>query len=198
MKEVKEPFEITFPLKGAGLKTARPDEEEVEEEEPLDLTPGDPSELQPKRRPRKVSMRPDYIDSDKWVKMPYARRLAIHRAETEMAERAAGRALTAPSGEVSGETSPCVAAESAEHQSVLEAKAADPAVGGAPDAQPVIVEFCCSPDSSVGSIETVGKPGKAIPAATVHRITLENCDVTTEAVAAKALLIARENQEPCC
>ena len=40
MKEVKEPFEFIFPLKGAGLEEARPDEEEIEETETLEPEPG--------------------------------------------------------------------------------------------------------------------------------------------------------------
>ena len=61
MKDVKEPFEFVFPLKGAGLKEATPDEVEIEETETLEPEPGVPSEDVPKRRPRKVSTRPQYI-----------------------------------------------------------------------------------------------------------------------------------------
>ena len=106
VKEVKEPFEIVFPLRGADLKTARPDEEEIEETEPLDLSPDASKEDAPVKRPRKVSTRPHYIDSQAWVMLWYPRRQAIHWAETEMAEREAGRSHVASSGGDADNASP--------------------------------------------------------------------------------------------
>ena len=140
-------------------------------------------------------MRPHYIDTESWVRLSYPRRLAIHRAETELAERAAGRAHEASSGGGAGSASPGGVAACTDSPSVHEAAAADLAEATprrAQGAHPVIIEFCCSPDSAVGNITHIGKPGGAVPACTVHRITLDN-DVTTSAGAAYALQIARES-----
>ena len=116
-KEVKEPFEIVFPLKGADLKQARPDEEDIELSPLTSATVLRRRMLQPSARAR--SQRDlTYIDSQAWVRLSYPRRQAIHRAEVELAQREAGKSHETPSGGGVGSASLGGAEAGTDYQSV--------------------------------------------------------------------------------
>ena len=144
--ELRDPDEIAFPFQGAHLKDAWP----VEADES-----GSGAKKEKKRR---ISSRPDYIDSKSWFQLQYPTRLKIAEDERMRKEReAGGDAASSIGGDVSGGG----AEASHTHHGDDKDASADPgaeeilASFRASAGQPVIIEFCCAPDSQVGKVEKV-------------------------------------------
>ena len=144
VKELRDPDEIVFPFQGVHLKDAWP---------VLAEDSGGGASPEKKRR---TSSRPDYIDSKSWNKLQYPTRLKIAEDERRRKEReAGGDAASSIGGHISGEgteaTHVCTSGD--------KDAPADPYVAEliaafrASAERPVIIEFCCAPDSMVGKVD---------------------------------------------
>ena len=92
VKELRDPDEIVFPFQGAHLKDAWP---VLAEESGPGASP---------ERKRRVSSRPDWIDSKSWFQLQYPARLKIAEEERRRREReAGGDAASGTGGQISGE-----------------------------------------------------------------------------------------------
>ena len=186
--ELRDPEEIVFPFQGAHLKDAWP------------VMAEEPGSGAPKEKGRRKSTRPDYIDSKSWQKLQYPTRLKIAEDERLRREREAGGDAASGTGvDASGDG---LSATHPPQGEVADAQA-DPNVADlsefivacrASASQPVIIEFCCAPDSEVGKVDKVRLRGESErPGCRVIRISKEDCDLTTSGGARKALSIACEN-----
>ncbi len=176
VKEVVQPDAITFPLKAsqAQLEAASPEEDEIEF--------GDGEEAGSKvrggtSRPYKGSSKPEYIDSKSWKRLQYHDRKAIAEFE-EKRQQARLAEGELPSEGVDDHNTSGAAAVSTDTEREQQVASATPAP------QPVIIEYCCDPDSQLGKVAGYSK---------VFRVTKDSGDVTTEEGAEATLKIARDN-----
>ena len=154
VKELVDPDEIIFPLQGVPDVRKSWPEEYVE--------PG--TDEDKRDDPRLGSSRPYWIDSKSWFKLQCKDRLRIAEEERQRQEAE----LSESFAESSGSRTPAVitAADRPvgdEDESASAGPDGDPFRGlgeaSAATVRPVIIEFCCAPDSEVGNVGATGLGG---------------------------------------